>query len=153
MNMKKTATESLPSLPMLPCACSNLRRMSRMVTKLYNRELSETGLELTQFTLLMALSRTGETTQGRLGSLLALDSTSLTRMLRLLIERGWIGARPGEDRRAKLLKLTRAGREKLERSLPPWERAQRRLRAVLGDSLWAQMTGVVAGVTRACEAA
>jgi len=145
----KNKTEAVQTLPMLPCACSNLRRTTRMVTKLYNRELRETGLELTQFTLLMALSRTGETTQGKLGKLLALDSTSLTRMLRVLIDHGWIRERAGEDRRQRLLSLTRAGREKLERSLPNWEKAQRRLREKLGDALWAQMTSVVAGMTRA----
>jgi hypothetical protein len=49
---------------------------------MYNRELRSTGLELTQFTLLMALNLAGEITQGNLGKLLALDSTSLTRDLR-----------------------------------------------------------------------
>src|SRR5580700_11770970 len=71
-------------LPVLPCACANLRRTARAVTRLYNKELRPTGLELTQFTLLMALNITGETTQGDLGKLLALDTTSLTRMLRFL---------------------------------------------------------------------
>jgi DNA-binding MarR family transcriptional regulator len=67
--------------PVLPCACANLRRAARAVTRMYNRELQPSGLELTQVTLLMALDRTGEITQGNLGKLLALDSTSLTRML------------------------------------------------------------------------
>ena len=72
------------ALPILPCACANLRRTARAVTRMYNYELRRTGLELTQFTLLMTLSIVGETTQGQLGNLLALDSTSLTRMLKPL---------------------------------------------------------------------
>lgn len=136
----------------LPCACANLRRTARAVTRMYNHELRETGLELTQFTLLMALNLTGETTQGKLGSLLALDSTSLTRMLRLLTKRGWIGVRAGEDHRQKLLRLTHSGQEKLEACRPHWERAQTRLQERLGEANWAQMGKLLAEVTSAVAA-
>ena len=119
---------------------------------MYNRELRPAGLELTQFALLMALNLTGETTQGDLGKLLALDTTSLTRMLRLLTKRGWIGVKAGEDRRQRLLRLTPSGRQKLRQSLPHWERAQRRLRRGLGETSWSQMGGLLAEVTRASVA-
>jgi DNA-binding MarR family transcriptional regulator len=137
------------TLPVLPCACANLRRTARAVTRMYNQELRATGIELTQFTLLMALNLTGETTQGDLSKLLALDTTSLTRMLRLLRKRGCIGVKAGDDRRQRLLRLTRSGREKLEQSRPHWERAQRRLQRDLGEPSWTQMGGLLAEVTRA----
>jgi DNA-binding MarR family transcriptional regulator len=140
-------------LPELPCACANLRRTARAVTRMYNQELRATGLELTQFTLLMALNLTGETTQGNLGKLLALDTTSLTRMLRFLTKRGWIGVKTGADRRQRLLRLTPSGRQKLEQSRPHWEQAQRRLQRGLGAQTWARMAGLLAEVTRASEAA
>lgn len=141
-----------PSIPLLPCACANLRRAARAVTRMYNRELRPTGLELTQFTLLMALNLAGEITQGNLGKLLALDSTSLTRMLRLLTKRDWIGVKAGEDRRQKFLRLTPSGREKLMQSEPYWQRAQLRLREGLGEPGWRQMGGLLAEVTDAAGA-
>jgi len=144
--------QASPSIPLLPCACANLRRSARAVTRMYNRELRSTGLELTQFTLLMALNLAGEITQGNLGKLLALDSTSLTRMLRLLTARGWIGVKAGEDRRQKFLRLTPSGRVKLMRSEPYWQRAQRRLREALGEPGWAEMGGWLAELTRAAAA-
>jgi DNA-binding MarR family transcriptional regulator len=119
---------------------------------MYNQELRATGLELTQFTLLMTLNLTGETTQGDLGKLLALDTTSLTRMLRLLAKRGWIGVKAGDDRRQRLLQLTPSGRQKLERSRLHWERAQRRLQRGLGEPSWTEMGGLLAEVTRASVA-
>ena len=140
-------------LPLLPCACANLRRATRAVTRMYNWEMRETGLEFTQFTLLMALSMAGEVTQGQLGKLLALDSTSLTRMLRSLTKRGWIGVKAGDDRRQKFLRLTASGREKLEQSQPDWERAQARLRHHLGEANWNQMGGLLAEVTLAAGVA
>ncbi len=145
-------TRSDRTLPVLPCACANLRRSARAVTRLYNQELRTTGLELTQFTLLMALGITGESTQGNLGKLLALDTTSLTRMLRLLTKREWIRARRGDDRRQRLLRLTASGREKLEQSRSHWERAQRRLQRGLGEPSWTQMGGLLAEIARASGA-
>jgi DNA-binding MarR family transcriptional regulator len=116
---------------------------------MYNRELRGTGLELTQFTLLMTLNITGETTQGDLGRLLALDTTSLTRMLRLPTKRGWIRVKAGDDRRQRLLRLTPSGQQKLRQSQPQWERAQKHLQQGLGEAAWSQMGGLLAEVAHA----
>ena len=140
---------SSASLPLLPCACANLRRATRAVSRMYNHALRSDGLEITQFTLLMALNLTGETTQGKLGKLLALDSTTLTRTLKLVKERGWVKAKPGEDRRQKLLMLTAAGRDQLQRATPHWKRAQEELRTALGEASWSQLGALLAQVTRA----
>jgi DNA-binding MarR family transcriptional regulator len=116
---------------------------------MYNQELRATRLELTQYTLLMALSITGETTQGDLGRLLALDSTTLTRMLKPLTKRDWISETKGYDRRQRLLRLTAAGRQKFEQSRPHWQRAQKQLQEGLDAWTWGQMGGWLAEVTRA----
>jgi DNA-binding MarR family transcriptional regulator len=137
-------------LPVLPCACANLRRAARAVTRIYNQELRTTGLELTQYTLLMALDITGESTQGELGRLLALDSTTLTRMLAPLKKHGWIGTQPGKDRRQRLLRLSASGRRKLQESQGDWTRAQVKLRQSLGETMWNEMQKLltdVAGVS------
>src|SRR5262249_47247915 len=145
-------TQFQGSLGLLPCACANLRRATRAVTRMYNQELRPDGLEITQFTLLMALDLTGETSQGELGKLLALDSTTLTRTLRLLEKRGWVGTKAGDDRRQRLLRLTPTGREKLQQSRPHWKRAQEHLQTALGERSWNQFSAVLAEVTRVCIA-
>jgi DNA-binding MarR family transcriptional regulator len=132
------------SLPVLPCACANLRRAARAVTRFYNEALRPDGIEITQFTLLMALERTGETMQGALAELLALDSTTLTRMLRLTKKRRWIQIRQGADRRQRLLSLTAAGRARLQQSMPRWTQAQRDLEAALGRDAFARLGGMMA---------
>ena len=140
-------------LPQLPCACANLRRAARAATRMYNQELRPSELELTQFTLLMTLDLTGEITQKSLGRLLALDSTTLTRTLSFLVERGWIGSNPGEDRREKLITLTPAGRRKFRQAQPNWERAQKKLRARVGEATWHQMGQLLTSVTIGAEQA
>jgi len=143
------ATQAHTPFPVLPCACANLRRAARAVTRIYGRELRAAGLEPTQYSLLMALSIKGETTQGELGALLALDTTSLTRMLALLMKRNWIAARPGNDRRQRLLRLTPSGRQKLKQSRAHWERAQQHLKRSLGEPAWNQMGQLLTEVARA----
>ena len=119
------------------------------MTRLYNGELQHDGIEITQFTLLMALSHTGKIPQGELGKLLALDSTSLTRMLDLLKKRGWVDAKEGVDRRFRIFRLTPAGRAKFQQALPRWKRAQDRIEKALGQETMARLSGSLMEVTQA----
>jgi len=144
--------ESAGALFELPCACQNLRRVTRVVTRIYDQELRKAGLEITQFGLLTALTKTGEANQKRLSAGFAMDSTTLTRTLKLLREQGWIRVRRGKDRRERLFSLTRAGMAKMAEAQPHWERAERRLRQELGDAGWKSMKQMVARITEAAVA-
>src|SRR2546430_15163512 len=99
--MKSPALAEQPgdALFELPCACQNLRRVTRVVTRIYDQELRKAGLEITQFGLLTALAAIGETNQKRLSAGFAMDSTTLTRTLGLLLKQGWVRVRHGKDRR------------------------------------------------------
>ena len=133
----------------LPCMCANLRRAARAVTQLYEEELRPTGLSSSQFTILQALSFIGEVTQGGLGELLAMDSTSLTRTLAIMSRNGWVEKRRGEDRREWRLRLSKVGEKQFNAALPLWERAQSRLRQKLGRSQSNQLTRLTNQVTNA----
>ena len=144
---------------MLPCACANLRRATRAVTHLYDQELRETGLRVTQFTLLQALERIQPVAQGQLGEILALDTTTLSRTLRPLEESGWIRSQPGNDQRERIWSLTAGGRKKLAASKRHWSRAQDRLAAQLGrlsqlsKTGWDDLQNTLVAVTLAAQRA
>lgn len=123
----------------LPCACANLRRAARLVTQLYEHALRPAGIGSSQFTLLQALALAPAISQKQLAELLGIDSTTLTRTLTLLRKRGWLSAKPGKDRRALRLALTKAGEREYERVLPYWQSAQTRLKHALGDPNWHMM--------------
>jgi DNA-binding MarR family transcriptional regulator len=137
----------------LPCACQNLRRATRIVTRIYDEELRNAGLEITQFGLLTALAQIGEGNQKRLSAGFAMDSTTLTRTLALLLKEGWIQVRQGQDRRERIFSLTTAGKRKMAQAQPHWERAEQRLREKLGDAGWIDMKQAVSRVTEAGMAA
>jgi DNA-binding MarR family transcriptional regulator len=144
---KRTRTESRSTLAALPCACANLRRAARAVSRLYSRALRPEHIEITQFTLLMTLDRTGEVSQGKLGKLLALDSTTLTRVLDLLRKKGWVKEKEGDDRRFRMIQLTASGRAKLTQSMPLWKKAQNRVQEALGEQNMSQLRGMLELVT------
>lgn len=123
----------------LPCACANLRRAARIVTQRYDHQLQPAGIKSTQFTILQGLVIAGDIAQGKLGEVLGLDSTTLTRTLALLRRKGWIQAKVGEDRRELRLILTEEGKRRYQSALPCWQSAQKQLRRVLGDTGWRQI--------------
>jgi DNA-binding MarR family transcriptional regulator len=127
--------------------CGNFRRTSRALTQLYETALRPLELRATQLTILQVLSRTGEVSQGHLGELLAMDSTSLTRTLAIMIRRGWITQRRGKDRRERWLRLSSAGESQLRRALPPWEKVQSRLRRQIGKRAWNDLLQLTRQVT------
>jgi len=134
------------TLPTLPCACASLRRAARAVSQLYEAELRPTGLRATQFTLLQVLAGRGELTQGELGELLAIDSTTLSRTLRPLERAGWIRVRAGSDRRERHWTITAAGKRRLAEVRPAWEAVQRELRERLGAARWGEMLADLAAI-------
>ena len=97
------------------------------------------GLRASQFTILQVLSRAGEITQGTLGEVLAMDSTTLTRTLKIMADSGWIAQRPGKDRRERLVRLSSSGTKKMQEALPAWNKSQQDLRKKLGTKNWEQL--------------
>ncbi len=131
----------------LPCLCASFRRATRALTQHYDAALRPLGLRGTQFTLLQALSLTGDVSQGTLGEILAIDSTTLTRTLSIMVRRGWIVSRSGDDRRERWLSLSDAGRAEFKRARPHWERVQQELRAQLGNKRWNELFNLANEVT------
>jgi DNA-binding MarR family transcriptional regulator len=138
-------SESL--LPVLPCMCGSFRRAARALTQLYEAALRPLALRATQFTILQALSQAGEVSQGRLGEMLAMDSTSLTRTLAIMVRKGWISERRGSDRRERRLRLSRPGEAKLKRALPVWDEVQSRVRREVGEKAWNDLPRLTQQVT------
>jgi DNA-binding MarR family transcriptional regulator len=127
--------------------CANFRRTARALTQMYEEALRPLGLRATQLTILQVLSRAGEVSQGRLGGMLAMDSTSLTRTLAIMARKGWIGEQRGEDRRERRIRLSAAGEAKLKRALPVWDKVQSRLRGKLGKREWGSLLQLTHHVT------
>ncbi|MDB5345751.1 MAG: hypothetical protein JWP89_4128 [Schlesneria sp.] len=143
---------SLAAAPVsTPCLCTLLRRASRAVTRAYDADFRETGLRVTQYALLSLLNKSSEVRQGDLSGLTCLEETSLTRALRVLHDNKWIAIRPGEDRREKLVTITKAGKTKLEAARPAWVNAQERMKQAIPEGAWETLFSLLPGVTSAAS--
>ena len=151
MSRQRTKTDRTPSpgtpagelLP-LPCACANIRRLSRLVTRLYDAELRDADLEVTQFGVLSALNRLGTATHGQLARGLGMDSTTMTRVIGVLDRRGWVARQTGTDRRQRVYAITSEGARQLDAARPGWRRAQQRVSSLLGAEALAALAGATA---------
>ena len=130
------------------CFCNALRQASRAVSRLYDEELRSIGLRTTQYSLLQLLRRSGEVRQRDLAALTLHEETTLTRNLRPLVDACWVAVRTGEDRREKWLKITAAGVAKLDEARPAWERAQRRMQALLPEGTLQSLQAILPEVAR-----
>ncbi|GAA5064004.1 MarR family winged helix-turn-helix transcriptional regulator [Haladaptatus pallidirubidus] len=106
------------------CHCLAARRRAREITRLYEEKLRPHGLRATQFSVLAALALKGPTPLGELADVLGLERTTLTRSANRLGDEGWVADAESEDARERRLRLTPAGREKVESAYPAWKEAQ-----------------------------
>lgn len=128
------------------CVCRRLRGAARAVTRLYDEALRPTGLRTTQFTLLVAAELHGEALISELADTLALERTSLTRELNLLEERGLVSIAPGEDRRSRIVRVTKEGQEALAAAYPSWRDAQSRVLGASEQAGWSELAGRIAAL-------
>jgi DNA-binding MarR family transcriptional regulator len=142
--MQKEILKRLPAPKLGPCACSQVRRLARKLSSLYDTFLSPEDLTITQYSLLENIERAGQLSHTVLAHKLGMERTTLTRNLSPLTRAKWVTAATGKDRRQHLLQLTAAGRRKLVRSLPLWEEAQRQFISQIGTESLQELRALLA---------
>ena len=106
-----------PSVALDDQLCFALYAASRAVTARYRPMLEKIGLTYPQYLVMMLLWERDEQTVGQLGSRLALDSGTLSPLLKRLTAAGLVTRhRRVEDERSVSIALTDAGRALQEKS-------------------------------------
>ncbi|HEV1994469.1 MAG TPA: MarR family winged helix-turn-helix transcriptional regulator [Candidatus Acidoferrum sp.] len=118
------------------CASFNFRRTARAVTRLYDMALQESGIRSTQFAILVGIAKSQPVSIGALADVLVIDSTTLTRSLRLLQKEGLVTVSKRAAMRQRFLTVTAKGERTLARSLPAWRAAHERFVATIGSEYW-----------------
>jgi DNA-binding MarR family transcriptional regulator len=110
-----------------------MRAAARHLSQSYDRFLAPSGLRTTQFSVLARLKRKGPLTINALAEDMVMDRTTLGRNILPLERDGLISIEPtASDRRAKELRLTKAGEKRLQAALKRWSQAQARFETVFG---------------------
>jgi DNA-binding MarR family transcriptional regulator len=116
----------------LPCYCSTLRQAARSVTTLYETALADSGLHVTQYTLLYVLEVAPKLTTTELADAIGIDQTTATRTLALIKKKRLVVNAPGNDRRERRWVLTPAGESLVRKLRPAWEAAQQAFEKQIG---------------------
>ena len=110
-------------LPAL-CPAFNIRAASRVITQLFDEILKPSGLQITQFAVLVGITLFGSPTINQLATGLVMDRTTLTRNLKPIEKLGLIKIKQGDDKRTYVVELTAKGKLALNKTLPYWEKAR-----------------------------
>jgi DNA-binding MarR family transcriptional regulator len=121
------------------CACFNLRRASRAVTRLYDEVLAPGGLRATAFVALVLAHAEGQPTLPRLARALGIDRSTLTRNIKPLERDGLVQVTVAKGSRTSTISLTSKGEKALVRCVPLWKEAQTRFESRVGAERWAAM--------------
>ncbi len=121
------------------CTCFNLRKATRRVTRFYDAALKDSGLKVTQLTLLTAIRISEQVTIKRLAKIMAMDRTTLSRNVSVLHRKCMIDIEAGDDLRTRKLSLTEQGHAALAAAFPLWQKAQLELVGKLGEQRWADL--------------
>ena len=141
--MKQEIERRLHASDLGPCVCAQVRRLARKLSSHYDSLLAPEGLTITQYSLLANIDRAGCIPHTMLAEKVAMERTTLTRNLRLLLESELVSIVQGKDRRQHLLKITRLGKEKLVRGLPFWEKAQHQFLTSLAPETMHQLRSIL----------
>jgi len=130
------------------CACFDLRRATRAVSRMYDDFLRDEGLNVTQFSLLRLIYVEKELSISTLGRYMVMDRTSITRALAPLERDGLIRSRSGADKRIRIISVTNKGRKLVDDAEPKWRQAQEALIETIGEGRWRAMCTVLRDTTR-----
>jgi DNA-binding MarR family transcriptional regulator len=139
------------------CLCLHAQRAARALSRRFDEAFRPSGLTSGQFSILVSLNRPESPTIGAVSSLLAMDRTTLTAALKPLERAGYVvAAVDPNDRRARRLRLTPAGKALLDRVGPIWRQVHAAIEAaapsVEFENLRAGLTIVVQTCARTDDA-
>ena len=116
------------------CLAVRVRMLNRTITAIYDDELRPLGLTAGQLNILVVIRKRGPMSPGGVARRLNMEKSTVSRNVERMRKNGWLTVMAVGSGRTQELELTRQGNSLLEKSLPAWEEAQTRARAVLGRS-------------------
>ena len=126
------------------CLCLHVQRAARALARRFDEALRPIELTQGQFSLLMSLNRPEPPNVSSVAALLAMDRTTLTANLKPLERRALVKiAVDKEDKRARRLMITSAGRMLLKKAYPLWRKThaetEKSLAGISADALRAAL--------------
>ena len=150
----ETSPPAAPAQIGTRCVCTAVRRVDRLLNRVYDEALRPSGLATTQYALLSTLSRAGRPVpHGELAAMQEMAGTTLSRNLKPLVRDGLVRIEPGDDRRTRYVAITERGESVLEEARPLWRSVQERVVAEVGEEWVERLLGELCEVLGQLRAA
>jgi DNA-binding MarR family transcriptional regulator len=115
------------------CIAVRLRLLNRVVTNVYDDALRPLGLKVSQLNILVAVAKLGLARPAVVCEILQLDTSTLSRNVERMRDKGWLEVVAEHDARLQPLRITAQGKKLLQQAVPAWEEAQQRAQELLGE--------------------
>lgn len=127
------------SLPahVAPCACTTVKKLSRILGRVYDAKVSPAGINITQLAVLRVLARRRGEPLIRIAEELEMDRTSLYRAITPMIRDGWLVSEGESHARSRSAQLTRKGRDILSKANKYWDDVQEQVIGRFGKKHYA----------------
>ena len=119
-----------------PCACTTVKKLSRVLGRVYDAALAPAAINVTQFAVMRAIARHDGEPLARVASELQMDRTSLYRAIAPMERDGWIELAAGMDARSRSARVTRKGSRVLANAAAEWDELQHNLMKAFGKAEW-----------------
>ena len=131
------------------CNCFHARKAARQLTQMYDAILAPAGIRSTQYMIMAVLHERGDLSVNELAGSMVIDRTAMGKNLKPLERDGLIAVHISEeDRRSRIVTLTRKGSKLLEQAYPLWRVAQSRFEKKHGKEFSAGLRGMLHQVAR-----
>lgn len=114
------------------CLAVRTRLLNRTITGIYDDALRPHGVTVGQLNMLVVVAKRGPVSSAEMARRLNMEKSTVSRNVKLMRENGWLNATPVGSGRGREMTLTDEGEALIAESLPAWEEAQTRAKAVLG---------------------
>jgi DNA-binding MarR family transcriptional regulator len=116
------------------CLALRVRIVARSVSAIFEQAMAKHDVTIAQVNMLTALGELGLCAPGRIGEVLQLERSTVSRNLDLLIQKGLVDAVSSDAKGIREVILNASGREKIETVMPDWRAAQKRAAKLLGPN-------------------
>ena len=130
--MKKADPAETGRLIASECLSVRVRRLGRVINRIYDAALAPHGVSAAQLNLIAAIAA-GCASPGGLTRLLEVEKSTLSRDLKRMEQLGWVRSEAVLPRGGRRVTLTPAGSRLLTGVRPAWDEAQAAAQAELGD--------------------
>lgn len=112
------------------------RKLTQLMTAIYDEELAKSNLKTTQYSLLCHVHNYGPVLSTEIAKLMGIEQMKVSRNLRQLLCKGWIAQSDDSDVCQRFLTITPDGSDKKDEAEQYWLIAQKKIRYLTGLELY-----------------